>query len=345
MRALLAVVVVVLLALVAAAGWEVSTNQPSIEEPLASFQFEDAVTEITLVVNRFEAGARRLSGHANVAVFPTPGDAQSPTSNMERASLSLLRLAPDYLDLSRSAAAPYVESTGGGTAPFSLNLFVGVLEPPAKADGSRMELSGTRRSPPEPMRNFAGTVPFSLSIEPRTDQFYFPFDSYQLAVLAVAHGPNGEGWEADRLGIEFRSGGLWATMDEAERVGGYKELRAVIGRPISIRILAVVMLVAAGVWLYYLARHAAVESQVGTLVAFVASIWGWRATIGQGETLFPSLSDYIILLLTILAVAIVLTRWIQSAPPPSRTCPYCFARIPAAATRCGHCTAEIPGQA
>jgi large conductance mechanosensitive channel len=32
----------------------------------------------------------------------------------------------------------------------------------------------------------------------------------------------------------------------------------------------------------------------------------------------------------------------EEAAPPVRSCPYCIAEIPAAATRCGHCTSELP---
>jgi len=76
----------------------------------------------------------------------------------------------------------------------------------------------------------------------------------------------------------------------------------------------------------------------------------WKISgIGVGP-LLNDLLNFIILAMAVFFIIVkpvtVLTKRLKAAPPPAdpttKECPFCLSAIPIKATRCAHCTSELP---
>jgi large conductance mechanosensitive channel len=63
---------------------------------------------------------------------------------------------------------------------------------------------------------------------------------------------------------------------------------------------------------------------------------------------FNAVITFLIVAFAVFLLVKQVNRWKTQPPPPepnSKPCPYCLSDVPIKATRCGHCTSELPAAA
>jgi hypothetical protein len=97
------------------------------------------------------------------------------------------------------------------------------------------------------------------------------------------------------------------------------------------------------IWLSYLAWTVDTKSYVGQILTFFLGIWGVRTTLLAGLSVFPVMLDYATLMLSVVAVGIVISKWMQERfSTVTRECPACKMKIPLEASKCPYCTSNVP---
>ena len=206
-------------------------------------------------------------------------------------------------------------------------------------DGEIKLLSG-------PFGDRSGTAGFRMGLTPIRAGFWYPYDAYLLRAVGSVGVPETKVMSSvelvDRTEVIFAVPNIRVEAAGIDKRGNDVEVSARITRPLVLQILAGVMLVLALIWIYWLIRHAKVDSQVGQLVGFFVSIWGWRSVLLGDESIFPSALDYLLLTLSVMATAIVLLRWWDALRQvTSQKCPQCYEDIPLQARICGHCRSPV----
>jgi large conductance mechanosensitive channel len=85
----------------------------------------------------------------------------------------------------------------------------------------------------------------------------------------------------------------------------------------------------------------------GTYATLADAQKAGAATINYG-VFINTVLDFLIVAFAIFIVIKQINR-LKKEPPPAdpttKKCPYCISEIPIAATKCGHCTADVPAEA
>ena len=136
--------------------------------------------------------------------------------------------------------------------------------------------------------------------------------------------------DADVSGVNFTTTYIRGTED-----GDWFTLR--LTRPLWLRVVTVVTVLLLIVWAVSFPLSAKVEP-AGLLTLFLG-IFGLRSSLLSGAPVFPSLIDYLSILLYLYVVAMLLVR--RTYARPERECPYCKSHVHPQATVCAACTRLI----
>ena len=318
-----AMVALVLAVLGLAFGWELATAQRSMGLRLYSTEAPYAA-DVELTLSAMDASALRVTGMAKILLEIRDGDMIPPPE--DKGSDQIARISQMILTLGRFSE---------GDAEYPLD---GTDAPTATID-----LKGGGFDAKQ------GEAVVFLPLQPIAPAIWYPFDSYLLRVvphLIIPDQPGGDSGtmkKVEAMRINFDLPDVRITAEPDDTRGDHVEMRARFDRPLTTRVLAGMIGLVSIVWLYWLARHARVETQVGQLVAFFVSIWGWKSVLASTDRVFPSILDYSMLGLSIIAVGIVLIRWWEGlGVVTNKTCPQCASEIPLKALVCGQCRSLQP---
>ncbi len=312
----LAVFVVVTLAAIAVvclAVTEVQTARPSAgfsrqtnDDPFLIF--------VTLTVTDFNTLTSNATGTAHIEIYPK--DEHTSAEAMPTGSMTLDLL--HYLPPNPGEKQSYLIE-GGSVKP--------------------VDISDLRH---------ISDVDFSWRASAQVLPFLYPFDSYTLHLypeLSQSTDTTGvmisQVVDTATVNLETTSMRMQLTpLATTDRDGDPAVV--VLERPLAIRVVAVVVAVLAVIWLIYLAILAETNTFTGGIISFFVGVWGLRATLMSGVSIFPALIDYVVLAFSVVAVGIMLARWSSTlVAPPARQCPYCKQSVAKDATRCPHCTSEL----
>jgi hypothetical protein len=195
-----------------------------------------------------------------------------------------------------------------------------------------------------------GTGAYSWRTQSTRSSFWYPFDGYSLYINptlitgtetegVVQYGPI-EPIETFSVELRVPNFRMNVIRKESPERGGDR-YRVEFARPIVLRIITVTIGILAVVWLTYLALFADTGSHIGELVTFFLGIWGVRSTLLGNLSVFPIMLDYATLVLAVVAVGIVVSKWAQVRASAFK-CPHCRVSISPDASRCPNCTSNLP---
>jgi len=182
---------------------------------------------------------------------------------------------------------------------------------------------------------------FRWNIQPRRGALLYPFDSYSAEMHPVLKGvlardPNAlphlpvSTVSADFYGVNFTAdytrgseNGPWFTL--------------VLKRPLWLRVVTTVALVLLVIW-GVLVPLSPKQEPAGLLTMF-AGVFALRQSILSGAPVFPSLIDYLSILLYLYVVLMVVIR--RTWARPERECPFCMSHVHPRATFCPACTRSL----
>jgi hypothetical protein len=317
-RLVLGLAVVAVTGLVGLAVWqEIDSLAEQTDLSIAREYWDDRRVEIEIAADKFDLARTALTGKARISVRP----------NSQAAIEQIAAVIGIFLDFNHfirpaDGEAYYLEQ-GGSEELIALK---------AGLHGS-----------------VSGAGDFAWAAEEVRSAFYYPFDEYRLHVnpsvriqdpqeVGRAYTP-----AVDRFELFFRVPNLTMSVTRLAAPEPEDWHVIVLERPLTNRILAVTIIGLGLIWLVYLAEFAKPETHVAQLVAFFVGIWGLRSAYGGDDDIYPTLADFLVILLSLLAIVIVLARWFQaSLADQTRKCPYCRQAIAHDATRCPYCTQQVP---
>lgn len=196
----------------------------------------------------------------------------------------------------------------------------------------------------------AGTGAYTWKAQAIESSFWYPFDKYSVYINPTLVTGTETGGVVqygliepiDIFSVELNVPNFRMNVIRKESLerGGDRYLIE-FSRPIVLRIITLTIAILAVVWLTYLALFADAGSHVGELVTFFLGIWGVRSTLLGDLAVFPIMLDYSALVLAVVAVGVVVSKWAQDRASTFK-CPHCRISISPDATRCPNCTSNLP---
>lgn len=233
----------------------------------------------------------------------------------------------------------------------------------ARSDAPSSQAGFAGRSEPivltqNPFAALVGSAPIAVDVRSERGAVLYPFDRHRLDVYvsAVAWDParplNPRTLAADAVSIRVAAPAVvasdvttarWAGTSPGAAPGGVGR-SILLTRPVSLQFVAGAAGLAALVFLLFLIREARIEAILARLVALFAGLWGLRTVFGA-DIGIPTLADYLSMAASVLAVAIVVTRWwLDTVHPGEPRCPQCLEPVNAGAARCRHCASPLPAE-
>lgn len=188
-------------------------------------------------------------------------------------------------------------------------------------------------------------VEFWSEVEAVRSRFWYPFDAYALFARPDGAADENGRWLLQRvnpmtIGVSIPGIVARQVTDPAHAVVIDSGFGIVLERPVTLRIMAVVVVGLALAWLVWVMR-APQTVAITQLIGFFVGVWTWRALLGPSGFASPLLIDYVFLLVSVLATASIVFGLARSGPLETQ-CRFCFGPNDARATKCRHCASDIP---
>jgi hypothetical protein len=193
----------------------------------------------------------------------------------------------------------------------------------------------------------SGRGDFTWQAQTNTSSFWYPFDSYSLHVNPTLFiSTKNETFEEfiETLEVEVGISNFRMNVISRQSINSTDDRGEIIfRRPIALRIVTGITGLLAVLWLFYLVKYADPGTYIGQIISFFLGILGIKTVLLSGFSVFPSILDYLFLMLSVMAIGIVLSKWIKESVFVSTTkCPFCKMKISIGASRCPYCTSNFP---
>jgi hypothetical protein len=299
------------LALTAALGLWLLKQKP---EPLRgrTFHKDTFAGYVHFSVTQYSAAERELTGTVTARLF-------AADENGEKAAQAYQGLDSLWLqieDIRRSARA-------GGAGDIYI---VGGTDAP-------MEIRGLE---------IHGSSGFRWPIEPVRASVFYPFDSYvaHMHPVLLWQRVKGSGeWgdiPVDTVDADFSAANFTTRYFAGPEDGNWFTLE--LTRPLWLRVVAVLAVGLLVVWAVRL-PFSPKPIDAAELLALFVGVFGLRSSLLSGAPVFPSLIDYLSILIYTYVVVMLLLRRIYVPQPP--LCPFCKSDLHRGATVCAACTRPV----
>ena len=327
------VTLIVAVVILAYAAREVRTAGTLKGFSLRQNEFEGSIigshrADVALNAGHFNNAAQTFSGDATIRISPNlsanaAGGVFNPSGDLEQTFLikhAVLSLGHREEIEGRPSIIEY-----GSSKPIDLT-----------RDPRRAEVTGTGA--------------YTWKAQSIESSFWYPFDRYSVYINPTLITGTETGGVVqygliepiDNFSVELNVPNFRMNVIRKESLerGGDRYLIE-FSRPIVLRIITLTIAILALLWLAYLALFADTGSHVGELVTFFLGIWGVRSTLLGDLAVFPIMLDYSALVLAVVAVGVVVSKWAQDRASAFK-CPFCRVSISPEAIRCPNCTSNLP---
>jgi hypothetical protein len=299
------------LALTATLGLWLWKQKP---EPLKgrSFPKDTFAGYVHLSVTQYSAAEKELTGIATAELGAT-------SVSGEKAAQDYQGLDSMWLQIDDIRPSERGGSTGG-------TYIVGGTDSP-------MEIRGL---------GIRGSSNFRWQIKTVRASVFYPFDSYVAHMHPVLEWQRVKGsgvWDdipVDTVDADFSAANFTTRYSAGPEDGNWFTVE--LTRPLWLRVVAFLAVGLLLVWAVRLPFSPKAMDPAELLALFVG-VFGLRSPLLSGAPVFPSLIDYLSILIYAYVVAMLLLRRIYVAPPP--VCKYCKSDLHSGATICAACAKPV----
>ncbi|MGB6689851.1 MAG: hypothetical protein WBE76_18600 [Terracidiphilus sp.] len=215
------------------------------------------------------------------------------------------------------------------------------IRPPGRSGGTII-VGGT--DAPMEIRglDIRGSSSFRWQVKPVRASAFYPFDSYVAAMHPVLLWQRVKGsgvWDyipVDTVDADFSAANFTAKYYAGPEDANWFTLE--LTRPLWLRVVAVLAVGLLVVWAVRLPFSPKAIDPAELLALFVG-VFGLRSSLLSGAPVFPSLVDYLSILIYTYVVAMLLLRRFYVVQPP--VCRYCKSDLHCGATVCAACTRPV----